>query len=167
MSKFRLAAKATLGGILVPLFAMATAAPAHAWTWNQSVTVYNGAEFCVQGDAGIDHFRPNAFSGNLAYANTFARTAGCGPGLSNQTARVRLDVYKWTGSTWVICRSTDWTYGTTGVNQWGPTGPEQVFDYGGSSSCGPGYYGTMGHSDISDGFTWRGGSIWSGAELVP
>jgi hypothetical protein len=45
MSKFRLIMKAILCGILVPLFAMAIASPAHAWTWNQWVTVYNGVEF--------------------------------------------------------------------------------------------------------------------------
>jgi len=99
-----------LCGIPALLFA-ATASPAQAWTWNQSV-------------------------------------------------------YKWTGSTWVICRSTDWTYGTTGTSQWGPTGPGQVFDYGGASSCGPGFYGTMGYPYVSDGSTWRGGGIWSGAESV-
>jgi hypothetical protein len=167
MSKFRMIAKAALCGILVPLLAVAIASPGYAWTWNQASTVYNGPEFCVQGDAGIDHFRPDAFSGNLAYANTFARSAGCGAGLGNQAARVRLDVHKWTGLTWVLCRSTDWTFGTTGVNQWGPTGPGQVYDYGGSASCGPGYYGTMAYSEISDGSTWRGGHIWSGAEMVP
>jgi hypothetical protein len=159
--------KVVLCGTLTLLFAVATASPSYAWTWNQWATVYNGSDFCTQGDAGIDHVVPGTFSGNLAYARTFARSAGCGAGLSNRNAAVRLDVHKWTGTTWVICRSTDWTSGTTGVDQFGPTGPEQVFDYGGPSSCGPGWYGTMGYSIVWDGSTWRGGSVWSGAELVP
>jgi hypothetical protein len=167
MSKSRRAVTLALGGILAPLFAMGIASPAHAWTWNRGVTVYNGADFCVRGDAGIDHVIPGAFSGNLAYADAFALTAGCGGGLANRSAAVRLEVYHWTGSAWAICRSTDWQYGTTGVNQWGPTGPEQVLNYGGSASCGSGLYGTVGYAFVWDGAAWRGGSVWSGAEQVP
>jgi hypothetical protein len=166
MSRSRRILVLALCGSVAPLLAVATAAPAQAWTWNQSATVYDAGNLCVQGDAGIDHVRPGVFSGNLAYADTYARTAGCGAGLAGMAAAVRLDVYKLTGSTWSICRSTDWTYGTTGMDQWGATGPEQVFDYGGVSSCGPGQYGTMAWSYVSDGATWRGGSVWSGAESV-
>jgi hypothetical protein len=167
MSKLRRAATVALAGIAAMLFTVSTATPAQAWTWNSGVTVYNAGLLCVQGDAGIDHAVPGTLSGNLAYANTYGRSAGCVTGLVGWSAAVRLDVYKWTGWSWYVCRNTDWSYGTTGVNQFGPTGPTQTFNYGGASACGSGYYGTMGYSYVWDGSTWRGGHVWSGAELVP
>lgn len=168
MSKYRRAVTLALVGVLAPLFAMGTASPAHAWTWNQGVTVYDAAGLCVRGDAGIDHFRPGSFSGNLAYANAYGLTAGCGTGLVGREAAVRLELWHLNGSTWSVCRSTDWQFGTTGTSQWGPTGPEQILDYGGSAACGPGHYGTWAIAYVRDsGGEWRGGSVWSGSELVP
>ena len=154
------------------VFAGVNADPAFAWTWVYKVTVYNGPGLCVQGDLGIDHRVPNAFSGNLAYDGTYARGQGCsGAGLTLPAgfAAARLDVFKWTGSTWAFCRGTNWQYGATGNDQWGPTGPGQVFDYGGSPSCGPGYYGTLAYAYVWDSAAsaWRGGGVWSGYELVP
>lgn len=167
MSKYRRAVILVLGAILAPLFALGTASPAHAWTWNRGVTVYDAGGLCVRGDAGIDHFIPGSFSGNIAYANVYALTGGCTSGLANQWAAVMLTVYRHNGSAWVACRSTDWKYGTTGVGQWGPTGPEQSLDYGGSASCGAGWYQTAADVYVSDGIDWRGGRVWSGAEFVP
>jgi hypothetical protein len=150
-----------------PVVAVTAAAPAQAWTWKQDATVYNANGLCVQGEAGIDHVRPGTFSGNLAYAGVYARGAGCGAGLANRYAAVRLEVHRWNGSAWVLCRSTAWSYGYTGVNQWGPTGPEQVFNYGGAASCGAGWYGTLATSYVLDSAgTWRGGTVWSGPEHV-
>ena len=140
--------------------ALASAAPASAWTWNTAATVYDSGGLCVQGDAGIDHAGAT-FSGNLAYANTYARGAGCAAGLVNRYAAVRLDVLKWTGSTWFVCRATSWEYGYTGVNQWGPYGPSQVFNYGGVASCGAGLYRTQAYVYVLDGTTWRGGTVWA------
>jgi hypothetical protein len=167
MSKFRRAVFLGLSAMLAPLVAIATAAPAHAWTWNRGVTVYNASNLCVRGDSGIDHFRPGAFSGNLAYANAYGLTGGCGTGLVGWSAAVRLDVWRHDGSVWTICRSTDWVYGTTGTSQWGPTGPELVVDYGGSAACGSGVYGVWAYASVHDGTAWRTGSVWSGTEQVP
>lgn len=171
MSKYRRAVLLALGAVLAPLLAVGTAvgaaSPAHAWTWNRGVTVYDAGGLCVRGDAGIDHFIPGSFSGNLAYANAYALSGGCGTGLVGQSAAVRLDVERWNGTSWVACRSTDWKYGTTGVSQWGPTGPEQQLDYGGSASCGAGWYRTIAAVFVWDGAAWRGGGISSGAEFVP
>jgi hypothetical protein len=159
------------------VFLLAVVMPhqASAWTWANKVTVYNGAGLCVQGDAGIDVLKPNTFSGNLAYDETYALTEGCGAGLDRPDgwAAARLDVYKWTGSTWALCRGTNWKYGATvarliqGDLDLGPQGPAQVLDYGGSSSCGSGYYGTLAFAYVWDGSAWRGGSVWSGSELAP
>lgn len=160
--------KLVLHSICATLCTAVTTQPASAWTWSPRVTVYNGPGLCVQGEAGIDHRQPGVFSGNIAYANTYAFSEGCGVGLTkpNGTAAVRLDVYKWTGSSWAICLGTDWKYGATGTDQFGPWGPQEGFSYGGASSCGPGYYGTLAYSYIWDGSAWRGGSIWSGYEFV-
>lgn len=167
MSKLRRTLLVLAACIAATVIGVTTAAPAQAWTWNQNVTVYNAGGLCVQGQAGIDHVRPGVFSGNLAYAGTYARGAGCAAGLANQYAAVRLEVFRWNGSAWVVCRSTAWTYGYTGVNQWGSTGPEQTFNYGGPASCGAGWYGTLAYSYVWDSTgTWRGGSVWSGQEFV-
>ena len=150
-------------------FVAVTAHSVSAWTWATRVTVFNGSGRCVQATSGIDHRRPDAFSGNLAYADTYALSQGCGAGLNlpDGGQPSELDVYKWNGSSWALCRGTNWTFGATGTNQWGPWGPEQVFDYGGSSSCGPGWYGTQAAAFVWDGSAWRGGGLWSGHEFVP
>lgn len=170
MAHPRLALKATLCAVIAFLFALTLNQPAYAWTWANGVTVYNGSTMCVKGNAGIDHVRPGAFSGNLAYADTYALRAGCGTGLTVSRAAVRLDVFKWNGSSWFVCRSTDWKYGPTGISggdTGGPYGPSQVFDYGGSAACGAGFYGTRAYAYVLDGTVWRGGAVWSGAENVP
>ena len=170
MAKSRLVLKATLAAVIAFLFALTLNQPAYAWTWNTRATVYNGAALCVQGTAGIDHRRPGVFSGNLAYADTYALRAGCGTGLTTTQAAVRLDVFHWNGTAWTVCRKTDWTVGPTGISggdTGGPYGPSQVFDYGGSASCGAGWYGTMARSFVWDGTAWRGGAVWSGQEYVP
>lgn len=155
-----------LSGIAALLFTVSTASPAQAWTFSGWVTVYNGADLCVQGQAGIDHLRPGISSGNLAYAGTHALTAGCVAGLGNRYAAVRLDVFRWNGVAWQVCRATDWTYGITTADQGVPTGPSQTFDYGGAV-CSSGNYGTMAYSYVWDGTQWRGGTVWSGYEFVP
>jgi hypothetical protein len=100
-----------------------------------------------------------------AAASTFALTYGCGYGLTKHAA-VRLDVYKWTGSSWAVCHGTDWKYGATSTDQLGPRALEVVL--GGPAACGPGYYGTLAYSYVMDNYgTWRGGSVWSGYEWVP
>lgn len=172
---FRRGRKLAIYGTSAFLFAAVTGHSASAWTWANKVTVYDGPGLCVQGDAGIDHLQPNLFSGNLAYDETYALNQGCGVGLNLPygSAAARLDVYKWTGSVWAICRGTNWQYGATVANlitgdlDLGPQGPRQIFDYGGSSSCGPGYYGTLAFAYAWDGSAWRGGGVWSGFELVP
>ena len=157
-----------IGSASAFLFAVVSTPPAFAWTWVYKVTVYNASGLCVQGDSGIDHLQPNVFSGNLAYDATYARQGCSGPGMNLPAgwAAARLDVYKWTGSTWAVCRGSNWQFGPTGNDQFGPTGPGQVFDYGGPASCGPGFYGTLAFAYVWDGSAWRGGGVWSGFELV-
>lgn len=157
-------------GISACVLVAVTVQSAAAWTWATRVTLYDAAGLCVQGDAGIDHFNPDVyFSGNLAYDGVYALGAGCVTGLNlpNGWAAVRLDVFRWNGSAWAVCRSTGWKYGATGSSQWGPWGPGEAYNYGGSAACGAGYYGTQSTALIWDGSAWRGGSLWSGYEYVP
>ena len=165
MHRLRRAATLALSGIAALLITVSTASPAHAWTFSGWVTVYNGDDLCVQGQAGIDHAVPGTASENLAYAATQALTEGCGAALGNRLAAVRLDVFRWTGTTWLVCRSTEWTYGTT-AGQGVPNGPSQAFNYGGAV-CGSGNYGTMAYAFVLDGAQWRGGAVWSGSEFLP
>ncbi|MEU9448012.1 hypothetical protein [Streptomyces sp. NPDC048277] len=168
MAKSRLTLKAMLCTAVAFLMAAMWSQPASAWTWARSVTVYNGSGLCVRGDAGIDHLRPGVLSGNLAYATVYALAGGCGTGMSGRGA-VQAVVYKWNGSAWAVCRSSDWKYGPTGRTGGqfpGPYGPEQVFNWGGAAACGPGYYGTRASAWVWDGSRWRGGGVWSGYEYV-
>lgn len=143
---------------------------ASAWTFSPRVVLYtSGFGFCVKGEAGIDSAKPGVFSGNLAYSATFALLGDCGTVLTlpDGSAASRLDVHKWTGSEWVVCRSTDWIYGRTFRDEFGnPMGPGWVYNYGGASSCGAGYYSTTAYAYVWDGAAWRGGSVWSGYEYV-
>lgn len=161
-----------VSAIMGLLLLTSTGYGALAWTWNRGATVYNGPGLCVRGDAGIDHFQPTGFSGNLAYDTTYALTQGCGTGLTlpDGWAAARLDVWKWNGSEWAVCNGTNWQFGPTGISggdTGGPFGPSQIFPYGGSSSCGSGWYGTLASAFVWDGSAWRGNSVWSGAEFVP
>jgi hypothetical protein len=167
----RYAVHLSVGASLAFFIMILTTAGASSWTWNHHATVYNAGGLCVQGDAGIDHWQPNVFSGNLAYDGTYALSQGCGAGLTLPAgwAAARLDVYKWTGSQWAVCTGTNWLFGPTGISggdTGGPFGPSQVFNYGGPSSCGSGWYGTLASAYVWDGSSWRGGSVWSGYELV-
>ncbi|MDX3800201.1 hypothetical protein [Streptomyces sp. AK04-3B] len=172
MAMLRLTMKAALCAFVALMMAAVWAQPAHAWTWATRVTVYNNAGLCVQGTAGIDHRRPGAFSGNLAYADTYALNQGsCSTGLARPDgwAAARATVYRWNGSAWDVCRTSPWKYGATGQAGGefpGPWGPEQVYDWGGWQSCGTGYYGTIASAYVWDGSAWRGGDVWSGYEFA-
>ncbi|MBS0298345.1 MAG: hypothetical protein JSR32_00185 [Proteobacteria bacterium] len=169
MNHFRLTI--LLYGIVAFFVAAAIPKSALAWTWTYKGIAYNGPSLCVKGDAGIDHYIPGALDGNLAYATTYAFGNACNAALylPNGWAASRLDVYKYAGNTWVVCRRTDWQYGgtgRTGGELGGPTGPSSLLNYGGSYSCGTGWYGTMGYAYVWDGSQWRGGGVWSGYEWV-
>jgi hypothetical protein len=114
----RRALKLALYAVATLFFIAITAPTASAFTYNVNVILYDSPGLCVQGSAWIDHLKPGVFSGNQASDNMYALSQGCvDPGLSlpNDWAAVRLDVYKWTGSNWALCRGTNWQYGPTGV----------------------------------------------------
>jgi hypothetical protein len=154
--------------LCVTAFLLAGVVTASAWTWCRWCTVFTGPGLCVQADAGIDHWRPNVFSGNIAYSTAYARDQGCVNGLSGRWATTRLDVYRAApGAEGVLCRGTEWKSDYTGIDGFGtPIGPAEVFDYGGPASCGPGWYGVFGGAFVWDGSNWQGGWAWSGWEWV-
>jgi hypothetical protein len=166
---FRQAVRLRIYGISVFLFIVAAAHhSAFAWTWVYKVNVNPGDPTCVEADSGIDSYKPGVFSGNIAYATCYALSPGCAAGvnLPYGWAAVRVDLWKWNGSAWGICNRSNWTYGATGSDQWGLTGPSVIFPYSGSQGCGQGWYGTMARACVWDGSKWHCGSAWSGYEFV-
>lgn len=92
--------------------------------------MYDGSGPCVRGTPGSAHARSGAFSGNLACANAYALTGGCGIGRSGWAA-VQAVVHEWNGSAWTVCLTSGWKYGATGQAGGkfpGPWRPEQVYD---------------------------------------
>jgi hypothetical protein len=165
----RKALNVTLCVTVLCVAAVVTYSGALAWTWVYWRTLFIGPGLCVQGDAGIDHLRPDSISGNLAYSDAYARDQQCVNGLVGRWAATRLDVYHAApGGQGAICRGTDWKYAYTAIDPiTGPTGPEWVYDYGGPASCGSGWYGTFGGAFVWDGSNWQGGWVFSGWEWVP
>ncbi|MGV9771777.1 hypothetical protein [Streptosporangium sp. NPDC003464] len=165
--------KALLLGPLSALFLLLTVAvpqSAQAYTQQTHVTVEQGATFCVKADAGIDHRVPGQLSGNIASATAYALAADCVTGRVMQ-ARVRLEVQKWneSRSVWEVCATADWVYGTTGVNEFGLTGPSVYKEY---TPCGPGWHQTKAQAqtyryvDAAGRYLWFGGTLYSGYEWV-
>ena len=176
MSKFRRAVLSLVTAALTVILMTVIPQSASAYSFSPVTTVYTHplATYCVKAKAGIDHVS-GPFSGNIAYADAYvvgySVISGCNVAHSGW-ARVRLDVQYWNGSSWIVCRATGWTYGQVG---WvggefpGPTGPSTLLDYGGSGSCGQGYYRTIAFSEYggSTGTNWVGGSVASPYEWVP
>jgi hypothetical protein len=129
-------------------------------------SVYNSPNLCVGLWSSIDHIRPDApYSSNTAASQGMANDSGsCATTFAGVWAATRLDVYKASpGQPGALCRGTDWQYAFTSLTG---SGPFIIFDYGGSASCGPGWYGTMGGMFVWDGSAWRGGWIFSGWDWV-
>ncbi|WBB80427.1 hypothetical protein O7606_03325 [Micromonospora sp. WMMD882] len=181
MRKIRRILQAVLSGAAATLLVALAAQPAAAWTWSPVTTVYSSvsSSYCVRAQAGIDHFVPGSLSGNLAYANAYLLRVrvdlltgfrSCELSATGW-GRARLDVERWNGSTWTFCRGSGWAYGSFGWSGGefpGPYGPSQILDYGGSSSCGQGYYRTRAFAEYETSpSTWVGGNVVSGYEWVP
>ncbi|MEV8440069.1 hypothetical protein AB0425_22050 [Actinosynnema sp. NPDC051121] len=155
-----------LGGLLaLPLSAVA-GGTASATTGTARTTVYSRVTYCVQASAAIDTFT-GTFSGNLGYANAYlvARDINgvCNRAMTG-SGRARVDVQVWNGSAWQFCRGSDWAYGSFGWSSGelgGPYGPAKIVDYGGSASCGAGYYRAVAVAEYDTGQGWVGGSIAS------
>lgn len=166
--------RALILGPLSALFVLLTVAvpqSAQAYTQQSLVTVEQQATFCIKADAGIDHFTPGVFSGNNAWARVYAFAADCATVLPAMQVRVKLEVRKWneSSSAWVTCKTTDWAYGTTSRDQFGPVGPGVHTGY---TPCGSGWHQTKAQAQSyryvnSVGqFLWLGGILNSGYEWV-
>lgn len=153
-----------LGGLLALPLLTVSVGTASAGTGTARTTVYAGWTYCVQASAAIDTFT-GGFSGNLGYANAYLVARDLNGGCNWKTTgsgRSRVDVQVWSGSAWQFCRGSDWAYGPFGWSSGefgGPYGPAKILDYGGSASCGAGYYRAVATAEYDTGQGWVGGSI--------
>ncbi|MFE2601492.1 hypothetical protein ACFXCZ_34295 [Streptomyces sp. NPDC059396] len=161
--------KTLLLGPLAALFALvltvALPQSAQAYSFTGIVKVRQTGSYCVGDQAGIDHITPGTFSGNLAYANAYAYKGDCvTPAVMEARSRLELRFWNEAQGAWITCRSTDWTYGTTGSNMWGPTGPSTLLAYGGPV-CGVGWYATRAYAEVWNPYV-IGGGFWTGGSTT-
>lgn len=152
--------------VLLASLVLMTGGPASAATSGR-VTLANTPVVCVQGESKFNWYT-TGFADRSAWAFAYARTPGsCSATLYRPPGwlAVRFDVFKWTGSQWALCRSTDWQFGGGGDTRGGDivyeqsAGASQFFS---SPPCGSGYYGTSARHLVWDGAAWQGGNTWSG-----
>jgi hypothetical protein len=96
--------------------------------------------------------------GGFSRGDSYALTAGCGQAVNKpaNNIAVRVQLQKWNGSAWTVCRDSNFLYNT--VTTWGWI---VTWDFGGDHPCGGGYYGTFtGAFEYNGG--WHGGWVWSG-----
>ncbi|GAT69947.1 hypothetical protein PS9374_05627 [Planomonospora sphaerica] len=169
MARSRLALKTVLHGGFALLFTTAWAQPAHA----AEKIVYQSSSLCVKGEARLFRAVSGGLIGYVGDGYTHALNPGCTTGVTRSGA-LKVDVYRWNGSAWTVCRTSGWKYGTTGQSTGqfaGPYGPSATVHYGNAAgngpACGAGYYGTLSNVYAADAGEWRGGSVWSGYQHVP
>ncbi|WP_329181644.1 hypothetical protein [Streptomyces sp. NBC_01477] len=163
MSRRRALLLGPLAALCGLILMVAVPQSAQAFSDTGKVTVAANSSYCVKADAHIDHLTPGLLSGDQASSGATAYAADCATPVAVR-ARSRLDLQFWNepGQVWITCLSTDWAYGTTGSDQWGPTGPGTLLSYGGPA-CGPGWYRTRAYAyvyllNLVTGGYWYGGS---------
>lgn len=170
MSRFRGTRKLALCVIPAFLLAVATAQPASA-VESGRVTVSSGSIVCVQGQSKFI-WATSGFADRSAQASTYARNPGsCSGTLHRQNGwlAAKLELFKWTGSAWAVCRSPNWSFGGGGDTNRGDITYEQAAEQRDSYSsppCGAGFYGTVGNHFVWDGSRWQGSTTWSGHQRV-
>lgn len=165
--------------IFALLLTVAMPQSVNAYTRNMWVTVAANSNYCIVGNAYIDHLVPGTWSNNSAWVDSYVYMGDCRtPRLSDQI-RVKAQLQKWDGVQWVSVASTNWSYGyMRSVGDLGPWGPGASLDYGGSAQWGPGWYQTLGSIEVyrmdvlclpgtGTSCKWWGGTISSGFEFVP
>ncbi|MBW4716762.1 hypothetical protein [Saccharothrix obliqua] len=172
MSWWRRSLHTALCGLLLGGLVLVAGQPASAMSGSGPKVVNSGFIHCVVGVATIDHWSPGVFSGNLGYADAYLYSrdlnGACTRPATGQ-GRARVDVQVWTDSGWSHCRGSDWAYGAfgwTGGELGGPYGPKKILDYGGSASCGAGYYRAVATVEHDNNGGWVGGSVNSPYEWV-
>jgi hypothetical protein len=131
------------------------------------VVVSSGPIVCVQGESKFN-WTSGGFADHSAGAVTYARNPGSCSGTLYRPMgwlATRLDVFKWTGTEWALCRSLDWSFGGGGDRWVGDIWYEQAatqWEVYSGPPCGAGFYGTVGVHRVWDGSAWQGGSTWSG-----
>jgi hypothetical protein len=130
------------------------------YVYSSGIVYQNSDELiCVHGRSETSH------GGGGGYYRVDEQTHNCSGITVTRPAgniAVRAKFYKWTGSEWVVCEDSDWSYNPTTSDHWGI-----AKDYGSSPPCGNGYYGTSGAAYIYWNDAWHGGWIWSGYHWLP
>ena len=161
-----------LYAVLVVVLAALTAQTASAVTSGRK-TISNSPRACVQSESHFNWspYTPGTFGEWAARGETYARTGGsCAATLPepNGSIATRLQVFKYDGTNWNVCRETPWSYGGTNgdVHQGDLTleqrGAQSAFYSPHQPPCGPGYYGTMTSSYVATSSGWEGTGLWSG-----
>lgn len=122
----------------------------HGWSY------YTGSSDCTWNESG---FKPGG--GGTSFGEVYSlRSRYSSPcdAIWNRPPGyllARLNFWRWTGSTWALCRDSD--YLTNHSAAWGM----RVYWWFAQPPCGDGYYGTTAGSWAWNG-GWHGGWGWSG-----
>ncbi|GEM_PF-6754636 len=87
----------------------------------------------------------------------------CAVGWEQPTSwiRVRNQLYRWDGSAWDYCASSDWFYNSY------PTTEYEVTSSADGGICGAGDYANIAGAQIFHNYTWVGGTKYSGYHYFP
>ncbi|AWS43619.1 hypothetical protein [Streptosporangium sp. 'caverna'] len=161
--------------IFALLLTVAMPQSANAYTANTWGSVAANSSYCIRGTAGIDHVVPGVWSSNQAWVYSYVYMGDCQTPLMSNQIRVKLQVQKTVGSSWVTLSSTNWMYGYMNKNgDLGFNGPSAYAEYGGAQ-WGAGWYRTLGSIEVyrmdvvclpGTSCKWWGGTISSGNEWV-
>lgn len=125
---------------------------------------YKDSDLCVFGSAHIQHGSAVIDSGADVMSVSHWPYLGC----SGEKAQdpywiaLRRQLYRWEGSSWVVCNDSGWVYNTTRTAQ---VYHQRTFQ---SAICGARYYGTLGSGYVYQNIGgWSGGGAWSDYHWLP
>jgi hypothetical protein len=122
-------------------------------TWSRSETSHGNGGGYSKGDTASKTYVAHSWGGAECGADA-PRPAGY--------MKTQLDLYKWTGSYWGLCRRVNWVYNTTNTYWYAI----ETY-YGATPPCGNGTYRTDTHSYVNMTGTWEGGPLNSGDHILP
>lgn len=151
----------TLSFAMALVWTTAGAASAH-YIYDSGIT-YASSNDCAYGYSETSHGTGGGYSKSYILAEYHFSSADCAVYWKRPVGylAVAFDLYKWTGSSWALCRYTNWYYNSTDTSQF-----ILYAYYGSSPPCGNGYYATYGGNFEYNG-GWHGGWLWSGYHYLP
>jgi hypothetical protein len=152
------AAGGLAGAVLTPIAVAVLSTP----VWQKTPPYTN----CVQGFSSLDY--PTwALGGYVEFSVTNYSTnsgAGCGAlwGRPAGALSIQHELFKWNGSAWYRCNIT-----ATYTNAASANKKEAGINYGASSRCSSGWYGSNAYLYANASSTWHGGTAYSGQAFTP